>query len=158
MAGGMDLGTGGKGKKPLDMAVNLVPFIDVMAVTIAFLIYASVWTQVGRLEVSQAGSSTEPTATTDTNPPVTAVITEQSVTVTVGSHRMDPVILTRDPKGRLAMGPFVTLLEAVKAEQPTQNAITLSPEDTVRYEDLIRFIDTCTGHAFPSITVTPPPS
>ena len=38
MAGGMDLGTGGKGKKkPLDTAINLVPFIDLMAVTISFL-------------------------------------------------------------------------------------------------------------------------
>ncbi len=39
MAGGMDLGDGGKSKKkPLDTAINLVPFIDLMAVTISFLI------------------------------------------------------------------------------------------------------------------------
>ena len=45
MAGGMDLGTGGKGKKkPLDAAINLVPFIDLMAVTISFLIMTAVWT------------------------------------------------------------------------------------------------------------------
>ena len=56
MAGGMDLGNGGKGgKKPLDTAINLVPFIDLMAVTISFLIMTAVWTQIGRLQVSQAG-------------------------------------------------------------------------------------------------------
>src|SRR3954465_14783716 len=64
MAGGMDLGTGGKGgKKPLDVAINLVPFIDLMAVTISFLIMTAVWTQLSRLQISQAAPSTtaEPT-------------------------------------------------------------------------------------------------
>ena len=54
MAGGMDLG-GGKGKKSLDVAINLTPFIDLMAVTISFLIMTAVWTQIGRLQVAQAG-------------------------------------------------------------------------------------------------------
>lgn len=59
MAGGMDLGQGGKGgKKPLDTAINLVPFIDLMAVTIAFLLMTAVWTQIGRLQVSQSGGPT----------------------------------------------------------------------------------------------------
>jgi biopolymer transport protein TolR len=36
MAGGMDIGTHGSGKKkPLDATINLVPFIDLMAVTSA---------------------------------------------------------------------------------------------------------------------------
>ena len=61
MAGGMDLGNTGKGgKKPLDTAINLVPFIDLMAVTIAFLIMTAVWTQVGRLQVGQAGGPSDP--------------------------------------------------------------------------------------------------
>ena len=58
MAGGMDLGGGGgKGKKPLDTTINLVPFIDLMAVTIVFLIMTAVWTQLGRLQVSQSGQN-----------------------------------------------------------------------------------------------------
>ena len=56
MAGGMDLGQGGnRGPKPLDAAINLVPFIDLMACTIAFLIMTAVWTQLGRLQVTSSG-------------------------------------------------------------------------------------------------------
>ncbi len=56
MAGGMDLGTSSKGgKKALDSAINLVPFIDLMAVLIVFLIMSAVWTQLGRLQVAQSG-------------------------------------------------------------------------------------------------------
>ena len=53
MAGGMDLGTSKGGKKALDAAINLVPFIDLMAVTISFLIMTAVWTQIGRLQTHQ---------------------------------------------------------------------------------------------------------
>jgi len=50
MAGGGDPGVPQKGgKKPLDTVINLIPFIDLMAVTIAFFIMIAVWTQVGRL-------------------------------------------------------------------------------------------------------------
>ena len=55
MAGGMDLGDSKGGKKALDAQINLVPFIDLMAVTICFLIMTAVWTQIGRLQVSQSG-------------------------------------------------------------------------------------------------------
>ena len=55
MAGGMDLGNAKGPKKPLDATINLVPFIDLMAVTISFLIMTAVWTQIGRLQVAGAG-------------------------------------------------------------------------------------------------------
>ena len=60
MAGGMDLGTNGKSrKKPLDTTINLVPFIDLMAVTISFLIMTAVWVQIGRLQISSNGTPTD---------------------------------------------------------------------------------------------------
>jgi biopolymer transport protein TolR len=81
MAGGMDLGTGGKGKKkPLDAAINLVPFIDLMAVTISFLIMTAVWTQISRLQVSQAGAPTSDTPP-ETALNLTLVITERGYTI-----------------------------------------------------------------------------
>src|SRR4051812_41851415 len=56
MAGGMDLGgVGSRGKKPLDAVINLVPFIDLMAVTIAFLLITAVWSQAGAQPVSAPG-------------------------------------------------------------------------------------------------------
>lgn len=156
MAGGMDLGTssGGKGKKPLDMVINLVPFIDLMAVTISFLIYASVWTQVGRLQVAPSGQSSE-SIPPDTSIPVAVVISETAITVTSGGARLEPLPITRNAKSRIDMTGFLATLKALKAQQPTQNAITLSPEDTVRYDDLIQFIDACVGAEFPSVTVSP---
>ena len=157
MAGGMDLGTGGKGgKKPLDATINLVPFIDLMAVTITFLIMTAVWTQLGRLQVSQSGNSAseEPPPQTQLQP-ITVLITEKELKITVGGAQLDPLPITRDDKQRIEVARLIDKLKDLKNQQPEQNAITLSTEDLVRYEDLVRIIDTCIGNQFPSVSVSP---
>jgi biopolymer transport protein ExbD len=158
MAGGMDLGTGGgKGKKPLDTAINLVPFIDLMAVTIVFLIMTAVWTQLGRLQVSQSGQNASEEQQQDPNQlqPVTLLITEKELKLSVGGAQLDPIPITRDDKQRVDVTRLTEKLKELKTQQPEQNAITVSTEDNVRYDDLVRVIDTCIGSQFPSVSVSP---
>jgi biopolymer transport protein TolR len=157
MAGGMDLGGGGKGKKPLDTTINLVPFIDLMAVTIVFLIMTAVWTQLGRLQVSQSGQNASEEQQQDQNQlqPVTLLITEKELKLSVGGAQLDPIPITRDDKQRVDVTKLVDKLKELKTQQPEQNAITLSTEDAVKYEDLVRVIDTCIGSNFPSVSVSP---
>lgn len=156
MAGGMDLGTGGKGgKKPLDAALNLVPFIDLMAVTIAFLIMTAVWTQLGRLQVSQAGQNASEESQPDPNQVnITLLLTDKDMKLTVGANAFDPIPFTRDPKGRLDVTKLTEKLKEVKTQLPDKNNLTLQTEDSVHYEDLVRVIDTCIGSQFPSLSVS----
>lgn len=157
MAGGMDLGGGGgKGKKPLDTTINLVPFIDLMAVTIVFLIMSAVWTQLGRLQVSQQGQNADDTPPPDVKTlPITVLITEHELKVSVGGAPGETIPMTRDEKQRLDVVKLTDQLKKLKLDQPDQNAITLSTEDAVKYEDLVRVIDACIGSQFPSVSVSP---
>jgi biopolymer transport protein TolR len=157
MAGGMDLGGGGKGgKKPLDTSINLVPFIDLMAVTIVLVIMSAVWTQLGRLQVSQSGqSASEEQPDVNKPPPPSLLITEKELKLSVGGLQYDPIPITRDDKGRVDLKKLVENLGKVKTEQPDQASITLQTEDNVLYEDLVRIIDTCIGAQFPSVSVSP---
>ena len=41
-------------RKSLDAEINLVPFIDLLSVSICFLLMTAVWVQIGTLEVKQA--------------------------------------------------------------------------------------------------------
>src|ERR1700722_6738897 len=41
------------GKKSVDAAINLVPFIDLLSCCISFLIITAVWTQLARMNVTQ---------------------------------------------------------------------------------------------------------
>lgn len=158
MAGGMDLGTGGgKGKKPLDATINLVPFIDLMAVTIVFLIMTAVWTQLGRLQVSQAGqnASEDQTPPNPNDVPITLLLTEKELKLQVGANAFDPIPLTRNEKGVLDVQKLVDRLKEVKTQLPDKSNLTLNTEDGVKYEDLVKVIDTCIGAQFPSVSVSP---
>src|SRR3954463_13953515 len=97
MAGGMDLGTGGKGgKKPLDTQINLVPFIDLMAVTISFLILTAAWSNIGKLQVANSGASSEPPSPTEKpDVAVSLRITEKELHLSAGGTDFDAIAVTR---------------------------------------------------------------
>lgn len=145
MAGGMDLGTSSKGgKKPLDAQINLVPFIDLMAVTISFLIMTAVWTQIGKLQVSQSGASSAEQEQTeeDKTVPITLVVTEKELRLQVGPTTYDPIPITRNATQQIELARFAEKMTEVKGQLPAPpTAITVQTEDTVKYEDLVRIID-----------------
>ncbi|NMO20451.1 biopolymer transporter ExbD [Pyxidicoccus fallax] len=157
MAGGMDTGQGGKGKKSLDVAINLTAFIDLMAVTISFLIMTAVWTQIGRLQVAQAGGPAmdqeqqeEQTKTVQLN----LLITPTELRLSADQSTFDPIPLAKDAKGKTDLSKLVARFKELKAQIPDQQAITLQPEDKVRYEDLVRIIDECIGAGLPQVSVS----
>jgi biopolymer transport protein TolR len=156
MAGGMDIGQSGKGgKKPLDAAINLVPFIDLMAVTISFLIMTAVWTQIGRLQVSQAGGSAEEDPQTETAKTVqlTLMVSPTELRLTADQTAYDPITVTRTDGGRLDLVKLTERFKELKANLPDQVAITVQPEDKVRYDDLVRIIDECIGAGLPQVSL-----
>ncbi len=154
MAGGMDLGNTTKGgKRPLDAAINLVPFIDLMAVMISFLIMTAVWTQAGRLQVTQSGGGGEATAK-EPDVPVTLSISTERLSLTIGGAVMEPMPVHRDAKGRLDVAKLQAQIKELKASRPGHESITLQADDAVRYEDLVRIIDACLGEGLPSVQVS----
>src|SRR5579859_7215726 len=66
MGGAAPTPTGKGGKKPLDAAINLVPFIDLLSCCISFLLITAVWTQLARMDVTQKGQGA---AGSDEKPP-----------------------------------------------------------------------------------------
>ena len=156
MAGGMDLGTGGKSrKKPLEATINLVPFIDLMAVTISFLIMTAVWTQIGRLQISSNGSPTDPNQQDEKEKvPLILLITDKELRLSAGGTAYDPIPVVRDAKGKLDLARLVAKFKEIRTVLPDQNSIMLQPEDSVKYEDLVRIIDDCIGVGLPNVSVT----
>ena len=156
MAGGMDLGNAKGPKKPLDATINLVPFIDLMAVTISFLIMTAVWTQIGRLQVSGGGGDGEPTDKDDKTVPVTLLLSEKDLRLTVGTSTFDPIPIIRDAKQQIDLTKLTERFKDVKEKLgPDPTAITVQTEDAVRYEDLVHVSDECIGDGFPSVSVAP---
>ncbi len=157
MAGGMDVGGGKGGKKSLDVSINLTPFIDLMAVTISFLIMTAVWTQIGRLQVAQAGGAAsddqqqeEQTKTVQ----LMLFVTPTELRLTADQSEFPPIEAKRGANGKLDLAPLLARFKELKGQFPDQTSITLQAEDKVRYEDLVRIIDQCVGAGLPQVSVS----
>src|SRR5262245_48989417 len=47
--GGVDVGGGGGGKRETNSEINMIPFIDLLMVTISFLLITAVWSHMARI-------------------------------------------------------------------------------------------------------------
>src|ERR1017187_6449876 len=59
--GGVDVGGRGQGKRrSLDSEINMIPFIDLLMVTISFLLITAVWTHMSRINADVRVPSAQP--------------------------------------------------------------------------------------------------
>src|SRR5579864_8883377 len=74
MGGAAPTPTGKGGKKPLDAAINLVPFIDLLSCCISFLLITAVWTQLARMDVQQKGQGAAGSESENKDPQVNLTV------------------------------------------------------------------------------------
>lgn len=108
-------------KRPLDVEINVIPFIDLMAVTIAFLLITAVWTQTGAQPVATAGSGTG-----EAPPALDLTLTARGVTLEATTFPLSAL----------------DRLEAALRAREVRSA-TVTVDDSVLYEDLVHVIDAC---------------
>lgn len=149
--GGGSIDTGGKGgKKSVDTAVNLVPFIDLLCSLIAFLMMTAVWTQIGKLQVAQQGGPTQDQPP-DQKPTLqlNLTLTERGYLLSAGASAIEV------PKKDAAydLKGLMEKFKLVKADNPEQRTITVSAEDAVEYQDLVRVVDLCIEAQLPDVSV-----
>lgn len=118
------------GKKPLDTEINVIPFIDLMAVTIAFLLITAVWLPAGMHPVSQTGGQGE--------------ASEEQVL----SLRLTLRGVSLEHGEPLPLSQLAPRLSGVRSA----NIVT---DDDVRYDDLVQLIDVCRGAGVTGISVSP---
>jgi biopolymer transport protein ExbD len=160
-AGGMpeEGGGGRKKRKSLDAVINVVPAIDLLSCCITFLLYTAVWTQISRLQVQQLGTGAP-------EPPAGEVQKMLLVTLAMGERgfnlstsagtSVDIPTLGRDGEGRIRfdLGALASRLKQLKGDYPDAAGITVEPEDTVSYGDLVQVIDAAVGAGLVAVTVS----
>src|SRR6185436_19703477 len=87
---GVSVATGGKGgKKPLNAALNLVPYIDLLTCMVSFLLITASWTQLARLQANQKGQGQAGEETPPTQPlNIVVVVTQESFNLVVGPDQV----------------------------------------------------------------------
>jgi biopolymer transport protein ExbD len=110
----------------------------------------AVWTQITRLQVSQAGGPSSDTPPDDKALQLTLTITERGYSLSSSGATQDvpKVSGAYDVKG------LEDKLKQIRTNFPDQRIITVQSEDSVKYVDLVKVIDTCIGVGLDSVSVS----
>jgi biopolymer transport protein TolR len=147
------------GRKPVDVDMNLVPFIDMMSVLVAFLLLTAVWTNLAQINIKPGGLGQDTELRTEP-PPVNL-----SVLIAADGHWIG--ITTGQPRKIDKVGEeynFEALAEALqyyKKESGVFNErddVEIAAEDTVDYQTVISTMDTAVTREFKGIRYVDPAS
>ncbi len=136
--------TEGGGRKSVDVAINLVPFIDMMSVMVAFLLITAVWSNLSRIDVKERGIA----RTTDKDPPPEAralsiLVAREAVWVGAGDVR-------RQIPGRDWGAVQTTVAEVARVAALGDDApVEVAAEDRVQYQEVVSAMDAAisAGHS-----------
>ena len=149
---GVSMQPSGKGgKKPLDVELNLVPFIDLLITNICFLLITAVWTQLARIDVSQKSNSSQETPEEPPEPPlnITVLVEEDGYTLVAGGDRLSISKLGDNYDTE----KLATQLREVKTRLPDKTDIKVAAEDGIKYDHVIQAMDVCLTEKFPEISL-----
>jgi biopolymer transport protein TolR len=144
------------GKKPLDAALNLVPYIDLLMTIMTFLMMTAVWTQIAMLEVQNASGGAESTPEEpDPNKPkpILVLLTDRGVKVQEeGNPDLREFPATGDGYD---FAGITTELKRFKDTRPERTEVKVQAEDSVKYNNIVQVIDIATGLELKALTLTP---
>jgi len=143
--------TGKGGKKALDAELNLVPFIDLLSCCISFLLITAVWTQIAGLQVASSGGPPEQPTKQESTIDVKLLLNDKGYQLTMAGANID-IPKVNGVFDRKSLGEK---LKTLKTSLPDQTAITVQPEDSVAYADLVETVDTAMGEKLRNVTVAP---
>ena len=146
--GGVDVGGGGGKRKNLDSEINMIPMIDLLMVTISFLLITAVWTQMARLEVQQKGQGESSGA----EPPQTkiAVLVHADGFAVVVDQDQQPLPATR---GDHDYGALTMELKRLKGSHPDKADVQVLSEDAIKFDVLVKTMDAAMAAGFPDLSL-----
>ena len=140
----------GRRRKSVDVDLNLVPYIDLLTCMVAFLLITAVWSQLARLEAHQKGQGQ---AGEDTPPEkivkLVVVVNGEGYNLVAGDDQQ-PIPKRGDTYDFEKLG---TELKKFKDTHPDKTDIQVASEDAIKFDVLIRTMDTALTARFPDISL-----
>lgn len=156
MGANIDTGDGGS----VDVALNIVPFIDLMSCLTAFLLVTAVWSNLAQISIKPKGIAKQADKTLDEEEPVRASILIQENTIWVGLSRINDfrqIAKTSDGYDWKALSDL--LKEHKESSYFTdRDDIEVAAEDKIQYQNIISVMDTAISAGFIDVGLADPAS
>jgi biopolymer transport protein ExbD len=146
-------------KKVLDFEVNLIPFIDLLSVSICFLLITAVWMNVGSMNVKQAvgGQAKEDTKRA---PQVWVRMTAKGdLDLEVQQSSLVPAAMRKlrvaQLDSKVDWAGFEKAIASLKQVDPAINTGLIQPTASTAYEDIIDAMDRLKKNGMTDLGVSP---
>lgn len=146
----VSIGPGKSNKKPLNAELNLVPYIDLLTCMVAFLLITAVWTQLARLSASQKGQGQAGEETPPEQQVNIVVVVNQEGFNLVVSQEQTPIPKKGEQYDFEKLG---VELKKIKDAHPDKNDVKVASEDQIKFDTLVRTMDTALTSRFPDISL-----
>ncbi len=150
MGGAAPTPSGKGGKKPLDAAINLVPFIDLLSCCLSFLLITAVWTQLARMDVTQKGQGAAGSTDEVKQPEVqlTLYVDKDGYTFAKSTGETTPIPMKGDDYD---YAKLAETLQKAKTDYPDKTDLSVKSDDAVIYSKIIKTMDVAVTAHFPDI-------
>ena len=142
--------------RSVNTELNLVPFIDLMSVLITFLLATAVWSQISMIQLgSSLYAKKQDTQTAPEPPPPMADIPlridvkDTFLRVVIGNDKFE----IPKQSGEYDFAKMRDKLNEIKKTYPEKVDAVITIDDEVKYDYLIRGMDSILKSGFPSISV-----
>ena len=161
MAGDFTGGAGKGGRKPVDIDMNLVPFIDMMSVLVAFLLLTAVWTNLAQINIKPGGVGHDTEQLPPQQPPINLSILVAEDGDWIGITTGQPRKIDKLADGSYDYDSLAEALKYYKNESGIFNErddVEIAAEDKVDYQAVISTMDTAVASQFKGIRYVDPSS
>ena len=148
---GIHVGSGQRGKKPVDADIPLVPFIDLLLCCVMFLLVTAVWNQQASLDAQQntPGESASDRVASER---VQLQIALSAQGYVLSSSAGDSLQIGK-LQGELDVAELCAHLDKYRAAYPQQHAITVAADDGIAFDQVVATMDAAKSRGFSAITL-----
>jgi biopolymer transport protein ExbD len=137
--------SGKGGKKAMDAAINLVPYIDLLMTIMTFLVMTAVWTQIAALEVQNAsGNAPQEPSEPDPDAPKAIFVLLSSTEVKVQEEGKEAKAFP-NVDATIDRVKISEELERLRQARPDRKEVKVKSEPDVLFESVAEVIDIATG-------------
>lgn len=146
-------------KKAVDVAINVVPFIDLMSCLTAFLLVTAVWTQFAQINVKPKGLGREATKLQEENKVFASILISENE-IWVGHTADVPLRIAKTGDNKQDWVALRKVLDQFRGDPlfDGREDIEIAADDRVIYQDVITAMDTSIAAKFRDIGFIDPQS
>jgi biopolymer transport protein ExbD len=148
-------GGGHGGKKNVDHSIPLVPFIDLLLCCVMFLLVTAVWNQLARLNANQQqpGAPTMDQPPPEQDPKIKLILAVKPAGYELATSAGERTMIPKNGDAYDAEELIKKLKERRELE-PNRKDITVTSEDGIRYEDVVKAMDMVVGEGYEAMSLS----